>query len=153
MRFSEFFLIALECFLRRKWCTTSIGYLNIFSLKAVTIFIISRKILSGLVSLSFDFAGQNNRACHLARRPSGGFGRYLFCAWENHKCTAKMKKYGIKPHIHQFLTDLKFGNGCTKLVDISRDIGECSLRASCGNWIVEFRKRFGNRTTFVYTPD
>ena len=26
--------------------------------------------------------------------------------------------------MHQFLTDLKFGNGCTKLVDISRDIGE-----------------------------
>ena len=53
--------------------------------------------MSGLVSFSFNSAGQNNRACHLARRPSGDFGRYLFCAWANHKCTAKMKKYGTKP--------------------------------------------------------
>ena len=91
--------------------------------------------MSGLVSFSFDSAGQNNRACHLARRQSGDFGRYLFWARANHKCTAKMKKYGTKPlfwyQMHQFLTDLKFGNGCTKLVVISRDIGECSV---CKLW-------------------
>ena len=104
------FLIAIKYFLRRRWCTTSVGYLNIISLKAVTIFIISRKKLSGFVRFSFGSAGQNNCAYHLARRPSGGFGRYLFCAWANHKCTAKMKTYGKKPlfwyQMHQFCFEI-----------------------------------------------
>ena len=98
MRFSEFFLIAFKYFLRRKWCSTSIGYLNIFSLKAVTIFIISRKFCVGF---SICFAGQNNRATN-----EPDFGRYLFCAWENHN-----EKYGTKPlfwyQIHQFYDGFK----------------------------------------------
>ena len=92
MRFSEVFLIALKYFLRRKWCTTSIGYLNIFSLKAVTIFIISRKFYVGFSTFFFRLCRSKQRACHLARRPRGGVGRYLFRAWANHKCTAKIKK-------------------------------------------------------------